>query len=32
MDQMKPQLEIEEEYQILYAQMQYTKYYLASVK
>ncbi len=32
MDQMKPQLENEEEYQLLYAQMRHAKYYLASVK
>jgi hypothetical protein len=32
MDQMKPQLEFEEEYQLLNAQMRHTKYYLASVK
>jgi hypothetical protein len=32
MDQMKSQLEIEKEYQLLYAQMRHTKYYLASVK
>jgi hypothetical protein len=32
MDQMKPQLEIEEEYQLLYAQMRHTEYYLALVK
>ncbi len=32
MDQMKPQLEIKEDYQLLYAQMRHTKYYLASIK
>ncbi len=32
MDQMKPQLEIEEEYQLLYAWMRHTEYYLAYVK
>jgi hypothetical protein len=29
---MKPQLDIEEEYQLLYAQMRHTEYYLALVK
>ncbi len=32
MDQMKPQLEIEEDSQLLYAQMRHTKHYFASVK
>jgi hypothetical protein len=32
MGQMKPLLEIKEEYQLLYARMRHTKYYLASVK
>jgi hypothetical protein len=32
MDRIKLQLEIEEENQLLYAQIRHTKYYLASVK
>ncbi len=32
MNQMKPQLEIKEEYQHIYAQMRHTEYYLALVK
>ncbi len=32
MDQMKPRLEIKEEYQLLYAWTRHTKYYLASFK
>ncbi len=32
MDQMKPQLEIEEDSQLLYARMRHTKHYFASVK
>jgi hypothetical protein len=32
MDQIKPQLEIKEEYQLLNAQKRHKKYYLPSVK
>jgi hypothetical protein len=32
MDQMKLRLEIEEEYQLIYARMRHTEYNLASVK